>query len=346
MKMFFASLLRVASLVITLVLAVMRYGAGVIGLGDIQYFASLSEQMSGGVTAIFDMVINVHTNLGKISAVRDFLAWAPKIISGGNMAPGASPEIRFDNVGFKYHAHDEWVLRNCSFTIPGGKHVSVVGSNGAGKSTIVKLILRLYDPDEGTIFVDGVDARQYDPAKLRQIFGVQFQDVVVYSTDIAQNIALCDVEDYDNDRLKEAIAFAGLAEYVDSLPDGIETAVTKLFDENGVELSGGLKQRLSLARAFYRQSDFLILDEPSASLDPGAEYMVFAKLAHLWRGKSALLISHRLANVRHCDNILVLDNGKVAESGSHRELLLKRGKYADLYKLQADKYVALDLPQT
>lgn len=341
-KMFFANVLQVASLVITFVLAVVRYSAGVIGLGDIQYFVSLSEQMSGSVTAIFDMVVNVHTNLGKIAVVRDFLAWKPKIISGGDLVPDAFPEIRFENVGFRYPAHDEWVLRHCSFSIPSGKHVALVGNNGAGKSTIVKLILRLYDPEEGTIFINGVDARQYDPAKLRRIFGVQFQDVVVYSASIAQNVALCDAADCDDGRLRESLAFAGLTEYVAGLPDGTETEVTKLFDENGVELSGGLKQRLSLARAFYRQSDFLILDEPSASLDPDAEYMIFAKLANLWRGKSALLISHRLANVIRCDDIIVLDGGRVTESGTHAELLRKRGKYADLYNLQAEKYVAVD----
>src|SRR5207249_775463 len=216
--------------------------------------------------------------------------------------------------------------------------IALVGENGAGKTTLVKLLARLYDPDEGRILLDGVDLRDYDLDSLRKNIGIIFQDFVRYDFILRENIGVSQVEALDDDaRIREA-ARRSLADSVaQRVPQGFDQMLGRRFD-NGVELSGGEWQKVALARAYMREAQVLILDEPTAALDARAEYEVFLRFAELTKGRMAVLISHRFSTVRMADRILVLDKGEIREQGTHQELLAIRGQYAELFELQAAGY--------
>ena len=338
LKMFGAHVVQTFGIGIVFVYSLFAYSVGRIAVGDIQYMVNLGEQVKCQIGNIFDSVIELEKNSREISVVRDFLDWKPQIQDHGDKTPGPLPEITFENVTFRYPNTERNVLEDCSFTIKSGEKVAFVGLNGAGKSTIIKLLLRFYDPDAGEILVDGINAKEYDIRALRRIFGAQFQDYVTYSMTVAENITLSDGGKLDTEKLQRALVFSGADKMVKNFEQGTNTQITRLFDEKGEELSGGQRQKLSLSRAFYRDADILILDEPSASLDPEAEHEIFSKFISLWKNKGAILISHRLSNVTACDRIIVLDGWHIVEQGTHRDLMKLNGKYAYLFKLQADKY--------
>ncbi len=244
----------------------------------------------------------------------------------------------FENVGFKYHNSDRWANRHLNFTLNAGEKLALVGENGAGKTTLVKLLARLYDPVEGRILLDGRDLRDYDIMDLRKNTGIIFQDFLRYQMSFAQNIAAGNIAEQYNRPLIKVSAEKSLANLLaDKLPDKYDQALGRRFN-NGIELSGGEWQKIALARAYMKEAQLLILDEPTSALDARAEYQVFLRFAELTKGKSAVLISHRFSTVRMADRILVLDNGKLIEIGSHEELLNKNGRYAELFLLQAKGY--------
>ncbi|HUH11968.1 MAG TPA: ABC transporter ATP-binding protein, partial [Longimicrobiales bacterium] len=248
--------------------------------------------------------------------------------------PGASPSGRSGDGDSRAAP----VLRGVSFALPVGQSLALVGHNGAGKTTIVKLLLRLYDPDRGRITLDGADLRDYDPAEVRRRMGVVFQDFVRYDLPVRENVGLGALEALGDDaRLLEAARRAGAAELVDGLPRGLDTPLGARF--GGRALSGGEWQKLALARAFVRDCDVLVLDEPTAALDVRTEHEVYARFGELTRGRTTLLISHRFSTVRMAGRILYLEDGRVAEAGSHDALLRGDGEYARLYRLQASRYV-------
>jgi len=225
-----------------------------------------------------------------------------------------------------------------SFTIHAGEAVAVVGRNGAGKTTIVKLLTRLYDPDEGEIWIGGRSVKEYDLKELREQVGVIFQDYVTYYLNARENIGVGRVAEIENQTLVSSAAQkSGASALIDKLPEGYETMLGRWF-EKGTQLSGGEWQKVALARAFMRDARILILDEPTSSLDAQAEYDVFAKFRVLTKGKTAIFISHRFSTVRLADRILVLENGQIIENGSHQELIALGGRYADLFNLQAEAY--------
>ena len=229
-------------------------------------------------------------------------------------------------------------MRHLSFTLAPGEVVALVGENGAGKTTLVKLLARLYDPVEGHVLLDGRDLRDYDLDGLRAAIGVIFQDFVRYNLPAAENIAVGRIEARGDRRRIEAAASAALADdVVAKLPDGYDQMIGKRF-RNGVDLSGGEWQKMAIARAYMRDAQVLILDEPTAALDARAEYEVFQRFRELSAGRSAVLISHRFSSVRMADRILVLSNGKVEASGTHDDLLAAGGRYAELFELQAAGY--------
>jgi ATP-binding cassette subfamily B protein len=246
--------------------------------------------------------------------------------------------VTFEDVEFRYAGVDEPVLRGVSFTLRPGEGLALVGRNGAGKTTIVKLLLRLYDPTAGRILLDGVDLREYDLTALRARMGVIFQDFVRYELTAGENIGLGQVETLtDCDRLAEAAARGGAAQLVSSLPEGLDTPLGR--ELGGRELSGGEWQKLALARAFMRDCQILVLDEPTAALDVQTEYDVYTRFYDLTRNRATLLISHRFSTVRMADRILYLEGGRIAEEGSHAELIALGGAYARLYQLQAAQYL-------
>jgi ATP-binding cassette subfamily B protein len=225
-----------------------------------------------------------------------------------------------------------------NFTLRAGERLALVGENGAGKTTLIKLITRLYDPTEGRILLDGVDLREYDPVELRRHVGVIFQDYLRYQMTMAQNIAVGNIDKQSDRELIEAAARQSLAHALaERLPARYDQELGRRF-RSGVELSGGEWQKVALARAYMRDAQLLILDDPTAALDARAEYEVFQRFAELTAGRTAVLISHRFSTVRMADRILVLEKGEMLEAGSHEELLRAGGRYAELFDLQASGY--------
>ena len=258
----------------------------------------------------------------------------------GTRIPGENPEIVFRDVSFRYPEADRPVLEHCSFTIHPGECVGLVGLNGSGKSTIVKLLCRFYDTSDGEILIDGVNIREYQLDKLRALFGTLFQETVAYSFTLRENIALSDLDGIeDAERIGKACIQSGVTDFTADWEKGIDENMTRRFAEDGKELSGGQWQRVALARAFFRNSPVILLDEPSAALDPVAEHQIFEDFKQISKGKSTILISHRLSSIRLADKILVLENGRILEEGGHDALLAKGGRYAYLFGLQASKYV-------
>ena len=243
----------------------------------------------------------------------------------------------FRSVSFKYPGADRPAIENVSFTIESGEKVAVVGRNGAGKSTLVKLMLRLYQPDAGVILLDGIPLQDYAIEDLRKKTSVVFQDFAKFYLSIRDNIALGDLSKGQNDWIESAAKKAQVDDFANELPRGYDTLLGKHFD-GGVELSGGQWQRISLARAFVRDADLIVLDEPSSALDPIAESHLYERFKDLTNDKSALFITHRLGSVRIADKIIVLSEGKIVGIGSHNELMAAEGDYAVLFRTQAENY--------
>jgi ATP-binding cassette subfamily B protein len=270
-----------------------------------------------------------------------FFEVRPEIVSPADPRAFLSPirtGFTFDNVGFRYPGAERWAVRELSFTLMAGEVLALVGENGAGKTTLVKLLARLYDPDEGRILLDGHDLREYDLAELRAHVGVIFQDFVRYALSAAENIAVGRIEAReDRERIVRAAEQSLADPVIRRLPHGYEQAMGKRF-RDGVDLSGGEWQKIAIARAYMRDADVLILDEPTAALDARSEYQVFERFKELSAGKTAVLISHRFSTVRMADRILVLEGGRIEEIGTHDELLVAGRRYAELFELQAAGY--------
>jgi ATP-binding cassette, subfamily B, bacterial len=270
-----------------------------------------------------------------------FFEIQPEIVSPPDPLPVPVPireGFRFEDVGFRYPGAERFAVRHLTFTLHAGEVLALVGENGAGKTTLVKLLARLYDPDEGRILLDGHDLREYDLAALRANIGVIFQDFVRYHLTAAENIAVGQIEARDDRARIEDAARASLAdEVIGRLPAGYDQIVGKRF-RGGVDLSGGEWQKIAIARAYMRDAQVLILDEPTASLDARSEFEVFQRFKELSEGKTAVLISHRFSSVRMADRILVLADGEIEAAGTHEELLAAGGRYAELFELQAAGY--------
>ncbi|MEO7766302.1 MAG: ATP-binding cassette domain-containing protein, partial [Ferruginibacter sp.] len=244
----------------------------------------------------------------------------------------------FENVGFRYLHSENWANRHLNFTLHPSEKLALVGENGAGKTTLVKLLARLYDPTEGRILLDGHNLKEYNLEQLRLEIGIIFQDFIRYQMSFAQNIAIGNIAQKDNRKLIESAAQKSLAdELAEKLPNQYDQPLGRRFND-GTELSGGEWQKIALARAYMKDAQLLILDEPTAALDARAEYTVFQRFAELTKGKSAVLISHRFSTVRMADRIIVLEKGELIEIGSHEVLLAKNGRYAELFNLQAMGY--------
>jgi ABC-type multidrug transport system fused ATPase/permease subunit len=252
--------------------------------------------------------------------------------------------VEFKNVSFKYPGMDKYVLRDVNLKFEHSDSVVLVGLNGAGKSTLIKLLTRLYDPTEGAIYLDGVDLREYDVEALYDIFGIIFQDFGRYAETVGENIRFGDVErEYNFDDVRTAAEGSGSADYIAALPNGYDTPLTRMFEDTGRELSVGQWQKLSVARAFYKDSEILILDEPTAALDPLAEQDVFNRFSKLSEGKIAVFVSHKLSSAVSASKIVVIDGGTVAEVGNHEQLMALKGRYYELFSTQARRYAGADV---
>jgi ABC-type multidrug transport system fused ATPase/permease subunit len=262
-----------------------------------------------------------------------------------NTGPGAplpptdqAPEIRLENVGYTYSAADSPVLENINLTIKPGERIAIVGINGAGKTTLVKLIAGLFRPKAGRILLAGRDIAEYNRDEYFSLITAVFQDIHLLAASIAENISQQQPEDTNREKVGECLRLAGLDDKVNSLPDGMDTLLVRQVYDTAIEFSGGEQQKLVLARALYKASPLIILDEPTAALDPIAENEIYQQYAKLSQGKTSIYISHRLASTRFCDRILFLDNHGIAEEGSHEELMKRGGKYAEMFSIQASYY--------
>jgi ATP-binding cassette subfamily B protein len=333
-----------------LVWAIVNAYRGVITPGDVTMLVAAIAGVQGALTSVTMSLATVHQQLLLFEHVLAVVEAGPDLPAAARPVPVPALErgIELRDVWFRYSDSHPWVLSGVNLFLPAGKAVALVGRNGAGKSTLVKLLCRLYDPTKGAIVWDGVDLRDMDIAELRRRIGAVFQDFMHYDLTAAENIALGDVEALgERERITTAARLAGIHDTVAGLPHGYDTMLTRLFtsheDEHdpdtGVVLSGGQWQRLALARAFLRdRRNLLILDEPSSGLDAVAEHEMHTRLREHRRGRTSVLISHRLGAVRGADQIVVLDSGAVAECGTHDELVSADGVYAELFRLQAAGY--------
>lgn len=250
-----------------------------------------------------------------------------------------NPRISFENVSFKYPGQETYALKNININITPTKSIAIVGENGAGKSTFVKLLMRLYDPTEGRILLNGVDIKEIDYDEYMGLFATVFQDFKLFAFSIRENLSL-GAEKFPNEinKMEEILQEVGFGDKLKTLKNGVETSLSRNFDPEGLDLSGGERQKLAIARAKYKDAPILVLDEPTAALDPVAEHEMYIKFFDLVKGKTSIYISHRLASTQFCDEILVFDNGQIVEQGNFKQLLELGGKYTELYNLQAQYY--------
>jgi ATP-binding cassette, subfamily B, bacterial len=314
---------------------------GRISVGDLTFLAGSFRQLRALMEGVLGRFTAVSQGAIYLKDFFDFFDIQSAIRPNPLARPFPNPIQQgfvFENVGFKYSNSNYFANRHLSFTLAAGEKLALVGENGAGKTTLVKLLARLYDPTEGRILLDGYDLKEYDLAALRKNVGVIFQDYIRYQMTAAQNIAVGNIDEKENRDLVERSAQKSMADaMIQRLAGKYDQALGRRFNQ-GVELSGGEWQKIALARAYMKDAQLLILDEPTSALDARAEYEVFQRFAELTKGKTAVLISHRFSTVRMADRILVLDKGEMLEIGSHKELLAKGGRYAELFNLQAMGY--------
>jgi ATP-binding cassette subfamily B protein len=323
------------------VFVIWRTVSGILTIGTLTFLTGAILQASSNIQQIFSTLAGIADQALFLTDLLAFFEMRPTIRSKPNALPVPKPIVRgfeFRDVSFCYPGSSRLILDRMTFQLCPGERVALIGENGQGKTTIVKLITRLYDPTEGQILLDGVDLREYDLEDLHREMGVIFQDFMRYEMTARENIAVGRIEEIDNPELLQAAARKSMADrIVGHLPRRYEQMLGRRFDQ-GVDLSGGEWQKVALARAYLRDAQILILDEPTAALDARSEFDVFRRFSELTTGKIALFISHRFSTVRMADRIVVLDNGKIVEEGKHDQLASLGGRYAEMFEMQASSY--------
>ena len=314
-------------------------------IGDYSLYSGALTSITTYVATLMGSTVTIYEGTLFIDNMIEFMKEKREIVPSTEepLLPrrGVAHTVEFKNVYFKYPGMQRYVLENVNLKFEDSDSVVLVGLNGAGKSTLIKLLTRLYDPTEGAIYLDGRDLREYDVDALYDIFGIIFQDFGRYAETVGENIRFGDVDrDYEPEAISTAATRSGANMFIDVMPDGYDTPLTRMFEDTGRELSVGQWQKLSVARAFYKDSEILILDEPTAALDPLAEQEVFNQFSKLSEGKIAVFVSHKLSSAVTASKIVVLDGGTVAEVGNHEELMALGGRYYELFSTQARRYAA------
>mgnify|MGYP000469370390 FL=1 len=310
-----------------------------ISIGDFTMYISSISAASGCLLTIVSAMIDISKNTKYATDMRLFFEMERKTEMGGILPDRSANnvDIEFRNVSFKYPRTERYVLRHISFTVHSGEKISIVGKNGSGKTTLIKLLLRLYEPTEGEILVGGKNITDYDYKAYLSLFAPVLQDYKIYAFSCKENIEL-NLED-NEERLMRAIHDSDLDEKISSLPNGVLTPVYKQFDENGVEFSGGENQKLAIARAIYKDAPIILLDEPTANLDPLAEYDIYTMIYHMLGNKTSFFVSHRLASGRFCDRIFVVDGGEIIADGPHDSIVKSCELYREMFEKQAQFYI-------
>ncbi len=310
---------------------------GTVLVGDFTMYVGAVTKISTAIKAVIQSYIRITKSENYFKEVEGFLN-LPSHTSTGNIKLDSNVinKIEFVEVSFKYPHQSTYVLNKVSFVINGTEKLSIVGENGAGKTTLIKLLLRLYIPTEGKILINDIDINAINYNQYMKLFGVVFQDYKFFALSIGENVGF---EKYDKDKVLDCLKKSGAYNKVSNLPNGLETNMYKIFDKEGIELSGGESQKLALAKALYKNAPVMILDEPTSSLDPRAEYELYRNFNNYVDDRVAIYISHRLSSCRFSDKIIVLKQGKVVEIGSHKELLENNGLYMELFNMQANAYI-------
>ena len=319
--------------------AVIRAAGGMLTAGEVIAFAMYFEKISAGVSDVSEGLAMLKMIPVFCQQYFDFLDIPDTRYKGSIPTEKRSDneyEFEFRHVWFRYPNTDRYVLQDVNLKWRIGEKMALVGRNGSGKSTLVKLLCRLYDPTEGEITLNGIDIRKYDSSEYTALFSVVFQDSGLFSFSLAENVAASDV--FDTARVEDCVRRSGLSEWLDGQPNGTDTFLYKDFDENGVEISGGEAQKLCLARAVYKGAPFIVLDEPTAALDPVSEHEIYTGFNSIVGTRTAIYISHRLSSCRFCDEITVMDNGRIVERGSHEALTAAGGHYAQMWSAQSEYY--------
>ena len=317
---------------------------GELQIGDYSLYTTALTSISANISSLIAVSSGVYEGTLFIDNLISFMDEKPTVVPSKKetekISVGCPHSIEFKNVSFSYPGSDIKVLDNINLTIRPGETAVLVGLNGAGKTTFIKLLTRLYDPTEGSILLDGKDLKEYDTAELYRIFGIIFQDFGKYAFSVSDNIRFGDIyRDADEREIENAAKQANADDFIDRLSGGYDTPLMRVFEQNGTELSIGQWQKLAVARAFYSRSDILILDEPTASLDPLAEQEIFKQFDELRRDKTTIFVSHRLSSATTASKIIVLERGRLVEEGTHRELMDMKGRYYELFSTQAARYV-------
>lgn len=314
--------------------------AGAFGVGYVTRYVGAVTTMSGNVSSLIQMIGYIKANAGYLQTTYKFLDIPNSMYQGSLTTEKRSDrqyQVEFRNVSFKYPGSETWALKNVSMKFKVGSRLAIVGENGSGKTTFIKLLCRLYDPQEGQILLNGIGIRKYNYRDYMDIFSVVFQDFQLISQPVGANVA--GSSSYDRERVMKALIDAGFGERLNSMPNGLDTQLYKDFTENGVEVSGGEAQKIAIARALYKDAPFIILDEPTAALDPIAEAEIYSKFNDISGDRTSIYISHRLSSCRFCDEIAVFHNGSIVQMGTHEELVSDTdGKYYELWHAQAQYY--------
>ena len=317
---------------------------GKMSIGDYSLYTNALFSISTNVSTLISTSASIYEGTLFIDNMIAFMEVKPRLVPSiknpRKVQHHAQHTIEFKNVSFCYPGTNRYVLKKINLTLRPGETVVLVGLNGAGKTTLLKLLTRLYDPTEGTILLDGYDIREYDVKDLYSMFGIIFQDFGKYAFTVQENIGFGESKRMtDTDAIKEAAQKSSADEFIQKLKKGYQTPLMRIFEDNGLELSIGQWQKLAVARAFFRNSDIIILDEPTASLDPLAEQEIFTQFETLSKGKTTIFVSHRLSSATIASKIVVLEYGEIIEIGTHKELMQKNGKYAQLFQTQAHRYI-------
>ncbi len=309
-------------------------------LGDCFVVINSITNLAGSLNQVGNVFLRLDENSLYVDNLRSFLEYEVQIAEDENAPAAPSPEtLTLKNVTFAYEGQKTPALSKVNLTVRAGERIAIVGHNGAGKTTLVKLLQRLYDPNEGEILLNGENIKSYRLSTYRNLFGTVFQDYRLFATTVAENVMLRgNITDEDRDTVKEALSRAGMSEKIESLPNGVDTNVTREFDQEGAMFSGGEAQKLSIARIFAGSQEIVIMDEPTSALDPIAEQAMYTNMFEAAKGKTVIFISHRLSSATMADRVYVFEHGAIVEEGTHSELLAMNEKYADMWHKQADAY--------
>lgn len=310
-----------------------------ITIGSFSMYVSAMLKFSGAMQDVMKSIVEIKQFSGYYDALERYMNVPAVKRAGKNILPQTDfREITFENVSFKYPGQNSYSLQNVNISIKAGEKVAIVGENGAGKSTFVKLLCRLYDPTEGAIKIDGIDIKDFAYDSYMKMIGPVFQDYKLFSFCIKDNI--CFEQKEPDSKIEKLLEESGLKDKINSLDAGIHTFVYKNFDESGFEPSGGESQKIAIARAVYKDAPIVILDEPTSALDPRAEYELYQRFHDMVDGKTAIFISHRMSSCKFCDNVLFFKNGGIQEQGAHEALMDQKGQYYELFNLQAQYYTS------